>query len=74
MNIIIINLYSKVNNNGDISFDDPVPTYTPQEFPLDNFPLIAPFWADVDTRGTGMVWYRNASEETVAFPLSHNML
>ena len=38
--------------------------YTPQEFPLDNFPLIAPFWADVDTRGTGEVWYRNTTNET----------
>lgn len=55
----------QVNNNGDISFDGAVPIYTPQEFPLDDFPLIAPFWADVDTRGTGEVWYRNTTNKRV---------
>ena len=24
--------------------------------------LIAPFWADVDTRGTGDVWYHNSTD------------
>ncbi len=41
-----------VNNNGNITFTGPLSTYTP--YPLQNSALeiIAPFWADVDTRGT----------------------
>lgn len=41
-----------VNNNGNISFDSPYGTYTPN--PLRNLgeKIIAPFWADVDTRNT----------------------
>ena len=40
--------------------------YTPDPFPLggDRI-LIAPYWADVDTTGTGTVWYR---ETTGALP------
>jgi hypothetical protein len=42
-----------VNNNGNVTFDGPLGTYTP--FPLlsTSTPIIAPFFADVDTRGTG---------------------
>ncbi len=42
-----------VNNNGNVTFDAALPTFTP--FPLINTPrqLLAPFFADVDTRGTG---------------------
>jgi len=41
-----------VNNNGNVTFDSPLVTYTP--FPLLNTSrvIIAPFFADVDTRGT----------------------
>ena len=59
------NLYRslQVNNNGDISFTTPVSTYTPQAFPLSgDLQLIAPYWADVDTRGTGSVWYRESTD------------
>lgn len=40
-----------VNNNGNITFNNPVSSYTPSPFPISNQPMIAPFWADVDTRG-----------------------
>ncbi|MGD0238340.1 MAG: nidogen-like domain-containing protein [Syntrophorhabdales bacterium] len=42
-----------LNNNGNMTFDSPMGTYTP--FPLlsTSTPIIAPFFADVDTRGTG---------------------
>jgi receptor-type tyrosine-protein phosphatase Q/CUB/sushi domain-containing protein len=50
-----------INNNGVISFLAPVSNYTPESFPL-NIPIIAPFWADVDTRGVGTVWYRLTSD------------
>ena len=44
-----------VNNNGNVTFVDAKPDYTPtplnQLKPLIN--IIAPYWADVDTQGTG---------------------
>ena len=40
--------------------------FTPDPFPLDgNRMLIAAFWGDVDTRGTGNVWYNNNTDPTV---------
>ena len=55
----------QVNNNGLISFDGPVRTFTSEPFPLsDSRDFIAPYWADVDTRGgRGRVYYRDASTE-----------
>ncbi len=47
-----------INNNGNISFTSPYPTYTPDSFPSLNFNMIAPFWADVDTRAKGVVFYK----------------
>ena len=36
--------------------------FTPEPFPLSgSLELIAPYWADVDTRGTGTVWYRETA-------------
>jgi hypothetical protein len=43
-----------VNNNGNITFNAPLSTFTP--FSLTNpttNPILAPFFADIDTRGTG---------------------
>lgn len=56
----------QVNNNGVISFERSVRQFTSNPFPLVENPdlmLIAPYWADVDTRGTGTVWYRQTSNE-----------
>ncbi len=39
-----------VNNNGNITFNARVGTFTPQPFPVASQPMIAPFWGDVDTR------------------------
>jgi hypothetical protein len=39
-----------INNNGNITFGREVGTFTPEPFPQSNAPMIAPFWADVDTR------------------------
>lgn len=49
-----------INNNGNISFKKHYATYTADSFPLVNFSMVAPFWADVDTRnpGSGVVWYK----------------
>ena len=42
-----------VNNNGNITFRAAVGQFTPTRFPIAEQPMIAPFWADVDTRGGG---------------------
>lgn len=42
-----------VNNNGSITFGGPTGTFTPRRFPVSGNRMIAPFWADVDTRGGG---------------------
>lgn len=52
-----------INNNGNISFFAPYGTFTANAFPDPNFVMIAPFWADVDTRNTasGLVYYKVTS-------------
>ena len=63
----------QVNNNGLISFRHSVSAFTPVPFPLVSSSeidvttataqLIAPFWGDVDTRGTGTVWHRESTDQ-----------
>ena len=58
----------KVNNNGLLSFSIAVSTYTPRSFPLpeeDDRQLIAPYWADVDTREAGTVWFRAVNDSSL---------
>ena len=42
-----------VNNNGNVTFNSPLSTYTPFGLTSTDIPIIAPFFADVDTRGPG---------------------
>ncbi len=42
-----------VNNNGNITFDQALSVFTPVAMSLVTHPIIAPFWADVDTTGSG---------------------
>lgn len=44
-----------VNNNGNVTFDSPKITYTPYTIDASVPPMIAPFFADVDTRTRGSV-------------------
>jgi hypothetical protein len=58
-----------VNTNGNITFRSVFPEFTPSFFPGAPQPIIAPWWADVDTRnpGTGddgLVWYAIPDAET----------
>lgn len=54
-----------VNNNGNVSFGTPFSTFSASGFPVSSFPMVAPFWADVDTRAEsgmdGVVWFREWS-------------
>lgn len=51
-----------INVNGNLSFEEPYGAYTASGFPLSNYKMVAPFWADVDLRGdhpdTNIVQYR----------------
>ena len=51
-----------INNNGNVTFDGPFDVYTPAEFPVDGPVMVAPFWADIDTRSTSSpdagVWHK----------------
>jgi hypothetical protein len=62
------NTYDKfyVNNNGNVTFNGPVWSYTPVPFPISSQPMIAPFWGDVDTRcdGCGAVYVASPNAQT----------
>ncbi|MBI5693161.1 MAG: VPDSG-CTERM sorting domain-containing protein [Verrucomicrobia bacterium] len=49
------NTYSSLwaNNNGNLTFNGPLGTFTPFNLYTTGVPIIAPFFADVDTRGVG---------------------
>ena len=57
-----------VNNNGNVTFGGPLGTYTPSGITAGSLPMLAPFFADVDTRnaasgvtqyGQGVIGGRN---------------
>jgi hypothetical protein len=54
------------NNNGNITFNGGVSTYTPYAFPISSQPMIAPYWGDVDTRGAGNVYVASPNSSTMA--------
>ena len=72
-----------MNENGVISFGSSFFSFTPLPLPLfGTNKIIAPYWADVDTRGTGNIYYRQTtdasllaranSEIRAAFPEARN--
>jgi hypothetical protein len=40
-----------INNNGNLTFDAPLSQFTPSDLTTFGSPILAPFFADVDTRG-----------------------
>jgi hypothetical protein len=49
-----------INNNGNLSFGNGYSTFSASGFPIDNFPMVSAYWADVDTRNleSGLVYYK----------------
>ncbi|MFK7989862.1 MAG: nidogen-like domain-containing protein [Sandaracinaceae bacterium] len=41
-----------VNTNGNITFNGALSRFTPSSFPIADQPMIAPYWGDVDIRGS----------------------
>ena len=54
-------LYMQVNEIGVISFNSPFNNPIPSSFPLYGTRLIVPFWANIDIKGTGAVYYRQTT-------------
>ncbi|XP_054644529.1 sushi, nidogen and EGF-like domain-containing protein 1 isoform X4 [Dunckerocampus dactyliophorus] len=55
-----------VNNNGLVSFLREVSQFTPVAFPIaGDRRAVAPFWADVDNRRAGRVFYRESREPSI---------
>ncbi|KAM9008408.1 sushi, nidogen and EGF-like domain-containing protein 1 isoform 3-T3 [Ara ararauna] len=55
-----------VNNNGIISFLKEVSQFTPVAFPISkDRRVVAAFWADVDNRRAGDVYYRESTEQSI---------
>jgi hypothetical protein len=54
-----------INNNGNLTFRSPLGQFTPSPFPITNQPMIASYWGDVDTRGTGAVYVATPNPSTV---------
>jgi hypothetical protein len=52
-----------VNNNGNVTFTNPLSEFTPSGLTTFNSPIIAAFWADVDTavQGSALVTYGNGT-------------
>ncbi|XP_028650648.1 sushi, nidogen and EGF-like domain-containing protein 1 isoform X1 [Erpetoichthys calabaricus] len=55
-----------VNNNGLVSFLREVSQFTPVAFPIaGDRRVVAPFWADVDNRRAGEVFYRESKDPAI---------
>ncbi|XP_068810151.1 sushi, nidogen and EGF-like domain-containing protein 1 isoform X7 [Struthio camelus] len=55
-----------VNNNGIISFLKEVSQFTPVAFPISkDRRVVAAFWADVDNRRAGDVYYRESKDQAI---------
>jgi len=63
-----------INNNGNLSFGQSFVTFTASGFPVSGFPMVAPFWADVDTRPeevNGRVWQQTIGSNKFAVAWDH---
>ncbi len=56
-----------INNNGNVSFLNSYYTFTASGFPVADYPMVAAFWADVDTRNamSGLVYYKITEHELI---------
>ena len=64
MYCIYVYILSQINDNGIISFNSTYNPRTPLRFPLRG-KIIAPYWADVDTRGIGNIYYRQTTDPSL---------
>ena len=63
-----------MNTNGIISIDSPFTSPSPSPLPLfGTNKIIAPYWGDVDTRGTGQIFYRQTTDITLLDRVSRQL-
>ncbi|XP_057245143.1 sushi, nidogen and EGF-like domain-containing protein 1, partial [Malurus melanocephalus] len=64
----------QVNNNGVISFDEPLRHYSPEPLPMtDGQPFVAPYWADADNVLGGDIFYRQSTEPALLAAISQDI-
>ena len=55
-----------MNTNGVVSLDSPFTSSSAGSFPWSTtVKVIAPYWSDVDTRGTGQIFYRQSTDPSL---------
>ena len=62
-----------MNNNGYISFGVESLEILPPPFPMIPLALIAPFWADADTRCGGLVYYRETTANSILAKVANDV-
>ena len=63
-----------MNTNGVVSLDRPSTSASAGSFPLSGtVKVIAPYWSDVDTRGTGQIFYRQSTDPSLLARASHEI-
>ena len=50
-----------MNTNGILSLQDRFTDFSPDPFPIDGLPLVAPFWDDVNIQEGGTIYYRQTT-------------
>lgn len=53
-----------MNDNGVLSFQTEIPKFLNEPFPLE-YPVIAPFYSNVDNRGAGTIYFRESRDQAV---------
>ena len=62
-----------MNTNGVVSLDSQFTSPSPRLLPLSTLKIIAPYWGDVDTRGTGQIFYRQTTDTTLLDRVSRQL-
>lgn len=52
----------QVNSNGLVSFNNEIRSFSNELFPLD-YPALSAFYANIDLRGSGQVYYRETADQ-----------
>ena len=58
-------MHFQVGDNGIVSLNNSYNSYIPTLLPQNGSKFIAPYWADVDLRGTGQIYYRQTKNPTL---------